>query len=154
MDTINLYAGDAASGEPVYENLPVLPLSDDRYRLLASPGLVMGVTKDDEIQFLPETGDFELLSRGQNLCIQVFLPREPVAEIETLITRVVHNLAGSHDGQTEQQLVFSVPIETGFAAVEQVLNGYVADNPGCEWYYGNVYDKEDGVTPLNWWCNG
>lgn len=154
MDTINLYAGDAANGEPVYENLPVLSLSDDRYRLLASPGLVMGVAKDDEIRFLPETGDFDLLSRGRNLCIQVFLPQESVAEIETLITRVIHDLAGSHDGQTDRQLVFSVPVETGFAAVEQVLNGYVADNPDCEWYYGNVYDNEDGVTPLNWWLDG
>jgi hypothetical protein len=22
--------------------------------------------------------------------------------------------------------------------------------PGSEWYYGNVYDPRDGVTPLNW----
>jgi hypothetical protein len=23
--------------------------------------------------------------------------------------------------------------------------------PDSIWYYGNVYDPEDGVTPLNWW---
>jgi hypothetical protein len=25
-------------------------------------------------------------------------------------------------------------------------------SPNCEWYYGNVYDLKDGVTPLNWWA--
>ncbi len=22
---------------------------------------------------------------------------------------------------------------------------------GVEWYYGNVYETHDGVTPMNWW---
>jgi hypothetical protein len=27
------------------------------------------------------------------------------------------------------------------------------DYPNTIWYYGNVYDPEDGETPLEWWLD-
>lgn len=151
MRTIDLYVGNSSSGNMVYENLPVDPLGEGRYRLLASPGLVLGVAKGDEIKLLPENGRFELLARGNNLCIQIYISPNLGKEIGLLETQIAEGLKGSLDGKNEDQLVFSIPVSSGFAEVEQVLNAFVDRNPDCEWYYGNVYDAEDGVTPLNWW---
>lgn len=47
--------------------------------------------------------------------------------------------------------MFTIPVATGFRAVEAVFDGWVAEHPGWEWAYGNVYDPADGVTPLGWW---
>jgi hypothetical protein len=49
--------------------------------------------------------------------------------------------------------VFTVPVSAGFGAVEAAFDGYVRRQPGAEWYFGNVYDERDGMTPLNWWAS-
>ncbi len=151
MDTINLYVGNSSSGERVYENLPVVALGDGKYKLLASPGLVLGVAKDDEIKHFAESGEFELLSRGRNLCIQIYTSQNASKSVDALAARITGELKGTLDGRTDKQVVFSIPVESGFGAVEDILNAFVDQNPDCEWYYGNVYDNEDGETPLNWW---
>ncbi|MFE9205110.1 hypothetical protein [Micromonospora sp. NPDC007230] len=45
-------------------------------------------------------------------------------------------------------IVITVPAAAGFAAVEDAVNSWTAEQ-GCPWEYGNVYD-EDG-QPLGWW---
>lgn len=151
MDTINLYVGNTSAGEKVYENLPVLALGDARYRLLVSPGLVLGVAKGDEIKLFEEDGNFVLLSRGRNLCVQLFITETASKEVDALASQMIELLNGTLDIRTDKQAVFSIPLESGFGGVEAVLNAFVDQNPGCEWYYGNVYDNVDGQTPLNWW---
>jgi len=39
----------------------------------------------------------------------------------------------------------------GFADIERLLDGTMAKFTDSVWYYGNIYDREDGTTPLNWW---
>ena len=60
-------------------------------------------------------------------------------------------LNGRLDGRSAQQLVFTVPASAGLAVVESAMTEVVRQFPKTEWYYGNVYDPVDGVTPLNWW---
>jgi hypothetical protein len=43
------------------------------------------------------------------------------------------------------------PVTAGFPAIETVMAKAKAIDPDCEWFYGNVYDLKDAVTPLNWW---
>ena len=151
METIRLLAGRAGSGERVYEELPAAPLGDGLYRLLASPGLVLGVAKDDEVRLGVEHGDFTLVRRGRQLCVQVHIPRLPRATLDALVVHVTADLNGTLDGETEDQLVFSIPVDSGFDAVDATFNRFADHHPEVDWYYGNVYDSDDGVTPLNWW---
>jgi hypothetical protein len=98
--TIELVAGTRTNGSTVTEEVRVAPLGEGRFRVLQSPGLVLGIAAGDAIELL--------------------------------------------DGLT-------IDVAAGFPALEARLNALVAQFPGCEWYYGNVHDPDDGVTPLNWW---
>ncbi len=151
MDTINLYVGDSSSGERVFEQLPVHQLGKNEYQLLASPGLVLGLAKDDKIKYLPDSCEFQIIERGRNLCIQLYFPPKSEEYIDSLIQRVRNELNGTIDGMTKKQAVFSIPVEAGFGAVEAMMDEFISKSPDSEWYYGNVYDAEDGETPLGWW---
>lgn len=137
-------------GEPLKEPVHAEELGGGLFRLLHSPGFVQGIAAGDEFRLSGEDGTFEVTQRGGNLAVQVF-SAEPVAALRAELAERVARLGGSLDGSVERGLVFTVPVSIGFPAVEAVFNRWVAEHPGWEWYFGNVYDPADGVTPLNWW---
>lgn len=141
---------DYRQGQPLKEPVHVQHLEGDMYRVLYSPGLVQGVAGGDDICMLNDDGKFEVVRRGGNLAIQVF-SNDPVESLRDELAQQVAKLDGVLDGAIEHGLVFTVPVAEGFPAIESVFNAWVDQHPGWEWYYGNVYDPNDGVTPLNWW---
>jgi hypothetical protein len=145
--TILLAAGTKSSGEPMHEEVLVESLGQDRYRVAATPGLVLGIAAGDEIRS-PGDGRFSVTSRGGNIAVQVYADPDVGADVRPL-TRALERLGGRLDGHEKNLWVFTVPSEAGFPAIEEALNAFQADNPGLEWYYGNVYDT-DGETPLGW----
>jgi len=151
MRTINVFAGNSDNGNRVYEQLLVTDLENSIFRIEASPGLVLGIAKGDEIEFRSETGDYKILRRGGNLSIQIFISPEMKTSLSKLQSELEISLGASLDGLTEKQAVFSIAASRGFQSIEKFLNKFVAENPKSEWFYGNVYDS-DGVTPLNWWA--
>jgi hypothetical protein len=58
---------------------------------------------------------------------------------------------GRLDGRSPGKLVYTLPVSAGFASIEAELQSVVEKFSNVEWFYGNVYDPADGVTPLNWW---
>jgi hypothetical protein len=60
-------------------------------------------------------------------------------------------IAGWLDGSADKLLVYTIPWRSGFVAIEGVIGTLQSRFPSMEWYYGNVYDSKDGITPLNWW---
>ena len=140
------------NGKPFRENVHVKHLDADRYRLLHSPGFVQGIAAGDEFRLLDEIGRFEVTHRSGNLVIQVFSD-EPVVSFEPELTEQVNALGGWRDGGIERGVVFSIPVDVGFSAVEQLFDGLASRwaVAGFTWVYGNVYDPVDGITPLNWW---
>lgn len=134
---------------PAYEEILAEHLDSKRYRLIKSPGLVLGLAADDEFE-LAEDGTFRVLTRGKNVCVQVF-SRSTIDECQQRLMPDVTELGGRLDGKAERELVFTIPVSVGFQRIEDVLNRASADLKDYEWYYGNVYDPVDGVTPLNWW---
>jgi hypothetical protein len=141
---------EMVNGRPVKEPVHVRDLGGGRFGMLYSPGLVQGMAAGDEFRLLDDEGRFEVLSRAGNLAVQIF-SEQPVATVRDELVRRVAELRGWLDGAIERGLVFTIPVAAGFAAVEAVFNGWVAEHAGWEWYYGNVYSTADGVTPLNWW---
>ena len=55
------------------------------------------------------------------------------------------------DLETPRLAVFSIHVSIGFQTIETLLDRITGQFPGTLWYYGNVYDPADGVTPLDWW---
>jgi hypothetical protein len=144
-----LRAGVGAGGFPIEDEVLAEPLDGSRYRLVKSPGVAQGLAADDELE-LHDDGTYQVVRRSGNLCIQIFF-LEGAARIAGEAARHLEPLGGRLDGMTKQGLVYTVPVAAGFPAVERALGELTVQFPLMEWYYGNVYDPADGVTPLNWW---
>ena len=136
--------------KPIMEPVHVEPLSDGKYQLLYSPGLVQGIAAGDEFRLVGDDGAFEVTLRSGNLALQVF-SLEPANNYRAELTQRAEEVLGRLDGQIENGLAFTIPVKVGFAKIERVFKAWEAANSGREWYYGNVYNPRDGVTPLNWW---
>lgn len=148
IDLLIEYRDGKAAKEPVH----AVDLGDGRFRLLYSPGFVLGIAAGDEFRRLDEGGTFEIVRRSGNVAVQVY-SRSPVDPAVQEITRRVTEIGGVLDGKIERGMVFTVPVKAGFSVIEETFNAIVKDHPEMEWFYGNVYDPADGVTPLNWWMN-
>jgi hypothetical protein len=59
-------------------------------------------------------------------------------------------LEGTVDAFTTGLITFTISVQLGFAAIEQVSAAAVARRPGAQWQYSNVYDPHTG-HPLCWW---
>jgi hypothetical protein len=93
---------------------------------------------------------YTVIERGGNISLQIFAT-ERLDELEASARGALHRIGGTLDGRSSKELVFTVPVSAGFPAIEAAMNGLKAEFPRADWYYGNVYDPVDGVTPLNWW---
>jgi hypothetical protein len=151
MPAIDLLISRSPSGHPILESVLVTELGPMQYKLEHTPGMLLGLARGDEIRLLPE-GGYELLRRGGNLAVQVYFRTLPEGELTHLAQRMGALPGTTFDAETPNLAAFSVPAQTGFTAVEEVMDEFIARNPQAEWVYGNVYG-EDGVTPLNWWLD-
>lgn len=125
--------------------------SADEYRLLKSPGFLRGLAAGDRIRYpVRNEAGYELLKRSGNLSIRV-LRRDDMEMVAQTLTPEIELLDGSLDLQTPRLLVYSIHVSIGFQTLELLLDRIVGQFPGTVWYYGNVYDPVDGVTPLDWW---
>ncbi|MCG8414036.1 MAG: DUF4265 domain-containing protein [Pseudomonadales bacterium] len=154
-DTLELpfLAGVGANGDPVFESLLAEMLPDDpqRVRLLRSPLLARNLAAGDTLRIINlETAEYELERRSGNLCVRVFR-KQNIDEINDFLSPRMEKLGGSLDLGEERALVYSIHVSIGFEAIEAVLNLVCQSYPDVVWYYGNVYDPEDGSTPLGWW---
>lgn len=146
-ETVHLRAGRSKSGRPVDEEIRVERLSATQVRVAASPGLLLGVAAGDIIE--PDhTGGFRLIERGGNLAVQL---HGDTQQVDQALAAALGDLRYRFDGRAKQLTVLTIPVSETFARVEAALNRLCAQVPGSAWYYGNVYDDADGVTPLNWW---
>lgn len=131
--------------EPVHAD----KLENGCYRLLYSPGLVLGIAAGDEFTVDPGSGAFQVVKRSGNLAIQIFA--DSIAPHLQELEKIARSLGGVLDGSIEQGAVLTIPVNASFPVIEKVLTDYCAANEGVEWYYGNVYSPVDGITPLGWW---
>ena len=117
---INLVAGQKTSGELVLEEVLVTREGAGRFRIEATPGLVLGVARGDVIVIDTERS-FTVVERGGNLAIHVYGPHHLVDEV----TEAVRALGGSLDGHAPGLTAFTVPVAAGFVAVETLFDRLV-----------------------------
>ncbi len=149
--TLSLLAGTRSNGTQVFEDVIATQVGSTSYKLIASPGLVLGVAAGDIIEVGTDR-NFTILSRGGNIAIQVFT-NGMSHDIEATAEQLLAHLHARLDGRTAAQLVYTVSANKGFASIEEQLNLLQRTFPSIKWFYGNVYDPQDGVTPLNWWLS-
>lgn len=149
---ISLFAGVRPDGQPVAETVQAKTLGPNEYQLVRAPSFVKGLASGDTIAFDENDNSFDILKRSGNLCVRVFA-KENIASIRDDITPRMEKLGGMLDFENERLLVYTIHVSCGFQAVEQIFNDHIDEDEGQMWVYGNIYDPEDGVTPLNWWQN-
>lgn len=148
-----LIAGYNPQGEAMVERVPALPVegSRDEFRIQKSPAFVRGLAADDRIRYpIDDQAGWELVEHSGNLCIRVF-SKHSTEPLDQRLTPEIELIDGRLDVSSARFLVYTIHVSIGFQKIEDVLNKVLAGFPDTVWYYGNVYDPEDGVTPLNWW---
>ena len=148
-------AGIKSNGEPVFESLNVEFITDTphHFRLMESPLLTRNLASGDVMRLVnPDRAEYELLTRSGNVCIRLF-GNEELIDIEQRLTPEFEKIGGDLDLQTTRGLVYTIHVSIGFKAIESLLNEACKDYPEVVWYYGNIYDAEDGTTPLEWWLD-
>jgi len=148
LQVIELFAGTGPDGRPVVERLQVKVNEDNSCQLVKSPAFIKGIASGDTIKLESGTQNFELMKRSGNLAIRVYC-RGDISDIASDLTPKLEKLGGEQDIETPRMLVYSIHVSCGFKAIEALLNDVVDDD--VMWVYGNVYNPEDGTTPLNWW---
>lgn len=137
------------NGWPLREAVHAEQVGPGIYRLLRSPAFVQGIAAGDEFRLTSEDGAFEVTRRSGNLAVQL-VSAGPVAPLRGELAERAARLGGRLDRELERALVFRIPVTAGFAAIEAVFDGWVAEHPDWEWSFVNVYDPADGTTPLGW----
>ena len=146
-------AGIDDTGQPVFESLEVELLDQDttHIRLLKSPLFVRNLAAGDKLRVIDSnSAEYELVQRSGNLSVRAFRTYQLEALSEVL-TPTIEKLGGSLDLQTDRALVYSIHFSIGFSTIEKLLDTVSAEYPDTFWYYGNVYDPDDGTTPMLWW---
>lgn len=152
LQIIELFAGLGANGQPLVEQLQVRELDDGSLQLVQSPAFAKGLASGDTLRMLPQTREFDLVKRSGNLSIRVF-SRGDIEQLSDQLTPELEKLGGELERETPRMLSYAIHVSCGFDAIEAILNRYVGQDGQSQWMYGNVYDPQDGVTPLNWWLD-
>lgn len=151
LQIIEMFAGNNAEGEPIAERLQVKVDNEKNCHLVKSPAFVKGLASGDTVKLNSETGQFEITKHSGNLCIRVYT-KEDIRPLAEALTPELEKLGAEQDIETPRMLVYSIHVSCGFEAIEAILNRHTTGD-GYMWMYGNVYDPEDGTTPLNWWLD-
>jgi hypothetical protein len=148
--TVRLLAALKESGQPVFEEVPVEVLGPNRYRLLASPGILDGLAAGDTFTVDPISHLYRVHEHGGNLCVQVWYPGLDLGgRVDAELVPGVLELGGTLDGREQELSSFTIPLSAGIPAIETLFNDWVDGADGATWSFGNGYD-EDGITPLPW----
>ncbi len=152
LQVIELFAGIGANGQPMVEQLQVRELEDGNLQLVQSPVFAKGLAAGDLVKMLPQTREFDLVQRSGNLSIRVF-SKGDISALSDAITPELEKLGGELERETPRLLSYAIHVSCGFEAIETILNRHVGQDGNSAWVYGNVYDPNDGTTPLNWWLD-
>ena len=148
-------AGIDEEGEPIFESLSVTVVDEKQalVSLLRSPLFARNLASGDRVKVLNSaTAEYQLEERSGNLSIRVFC-KEDINPLAESLTPALEKIDGTLDLQHERALVYSIHYSIGFPEIEDTLNDALEDYPYAVWYYGNVYDPEDGATPIGWWLD-
>ena len=143
---INLIVEGSGGGtQPVEVEL----ISPKVYRILFSPGFVEGVAAGDVIRVTDErAGEFEVIEYGGNVSVKISDTSRIIEKLPEIYS-ILSQVNARHDGNLEHVTVWTIPVESGFKAIEASITRACELLEDPAWWYSNVYDSQD--NPINWW---
>lgn len=135
---------------PTKERVPARKISKGVFRLCISPILVMGIAKDDEIEFKEIDGSVNLIKRSGNVAIQIFYDRFG-CDHDSLKGLCGDLGIATVDSFGEKAASMTVYPPCSLSSVAEKMDRFVNERTDLEWYFGNVFDPDDGVTLISWW---
>jgi hypothetical protein len=146
---VRLLVGYTSSGEPSHEMTPARPLEDGDYLILGTPGLANGCAAGDRVR-VDASGAFTIIERGTNVAVHFYASSEIDHDSLFELRAAFDRLGAATDWPVQRRfIVVTVPVDAGFRAIEEVVDGWLANRPDIDWNYGNVYDDEG--DPIGWW---
>ena len=142
---------------PGFERVPARRVNDTEWQLLTSPLYAMNVAAGDTVKVIDgETGAYEIVARGGNVCVQFYLSERQMnepdfgADLAAAIETDLADVDGWIDGHAPGLIAFTIPVRSGFATIERICASAMARCDDAEWQYSNVYDPVTGDL-LGWW---
>lgn len=127
------------------EDVPARRVGEHEWELLRSRLYATEVAAADVIKVSnDETGEFEVVSRGGNVCVQFYLAEAEASDADATEREVaairaeVEPLGGRVDAYAAGLIAFTLSVRVGFFVIEQVSAAAVARRPGAQWQYANV----------------
>src|SRR5690606_1863395 len=135
---LQLRAGLDPQGVPVLEQVEAWTLScPGLYELMKTPLFLRNLAAGDVFRTVEvPPGGYRVVARGGRLAIRVFR-REGLDALEEELTPEVEKLGGSLDRRSDRGLAYSLHVNVGFAAVEELFDRVMGRFPDSVWYYGN-----------------
>lgn len=135
------------------EHVEAQDVGEGRFIITCPPRFAYGFAVGDEVELDSSTPARVRVTRhGGNLTIWVYCPTDQaVSPLAAHARTALPAIAGVLEGTPKQMLIITVPLSSGWAAIQRTMDALVARSPGASWEYANVYDVKDGVTPLDWW---
>ena len=113
---------------PGAEEVPALQRAGNVWELLKSPLYATQVAAGDLVKVLQaEHGTFEIVRRGGNVCVQLFLASDQADSMEftnkvaDFLEKKLRLIDGRVDGQTPGLVSCTVPVAAGFGKIEKVF---------------------------------
>ncbi len=124
-----------------------------RFVILCPPRFAYGLAVGDEIELdATRPAGFRVTRHSRNLTIWVYCQTDASARaLASASATLLSEISATLEGVPNGMLIITAPLAAGWSAIEAVMNQLVARDPTACCEYANVYDVEDGVTPLNWW---
>ena len=149
---LSLHVETYDDGDVLTEDVHVLDLGAQEYRLTATPTLADGMAKSDIVRVSGEVAT--VLVRGNFFGVQIF---GSVLHTPDVRGSIEAGLLDIHRASIDEvvtsdlapHLSASIPVSVGVLQVEQALDELVSPYR-LEWLLTNVY-ADDGVTELGWW---
>jgi hypothetical protein len=138
-------------GQP--EEVEVREVKGGRYVVLSPPRFAYGLAVGDEIELVSDQpAGFRVVKHSENLTVWVFaIDADSVPGLAAQAQERLREVNGVLEGALKSMLIVTVPLSSGWERIEAVMKDLVATVHEATWEYANVYDVEDGKTPLGWW---
>ncbi|MER2561651.1 MAG: DUF4265 domain-containing protein [Myxococcaceae bacterium] len=135
------------------EHVEARKLANGRFVILCPPRFAYGLAVGDEIELDAATpAGFRVTRHSGNLTVWVYCQSDAAAAaVSATAAKVLPRVSGVVEGTPSQMVIITVPLHAGWSEIEVTLNELAREFLDTSWEFANVYEVEDGVTPLNWW---
>jgi Domain of unknown function (DUF4265) len=136
------------------EEVAAKEIESGRFIIECPPRLAYGLAVGDEIELVDSAVGFRVIKHSGNLTVWIFAPnQEAVAQLVQQLMTKLQTLKGVLEGTPGEMLIVTIPLAAGWTNIRDVLDSLVETVSGSTWMYANVYEIQDGDTPLNWWLH-